>query len=506
MPKPIQVPELLRQGNIDALTDLSNLIGKTFEIGQKKRFGLAHTKNIAVYNEHVASIKTNVQDLINLHTALQKGGVENPQEILEQKAKAIQASLLTLSKTTKDPVKQQFLLNQMNGVMNAISFAQSELVRAPLRVQFSEVQKQTTADYRQGKNGYYDAYVKEHWGNYSANYGKQFQEHVAKVHKREFETALENKVQETMASGGLRLEREFEEKHLESFTRFKEYELKAQGKSFKTLTAEEGKVIQAEFQAKFKDWVKERVLEQGFKESFQGTPPKSLETEFKAGFDKKFQEQYVEYCKGRIKHYEDEIKVKLDPKDPKLQLEHMKDVIREIQKTCTGNSKKEKLAADTCVGLLDSIQKLESKINMLTKGGMTTKDAGDATLGINMIPQLFGMLLKNCESSKAKELMAREFPAFYQQVQGINLDIQEAQMKCEIGALQRMQGEISGKKQLEQDVMLRDDMAGGPLVVDPAAVSSAKTEGFSKMKTQLHAQKNDSDLDDSDEEHIRAHL
>ncbi|MDR3501597.1 MAG: hypothetical protein P4L79_03350 [Legionella sp.] len=507
MPKPIKVPELLRQGDMQALTTLSDSIGAVFEIGRKKQLGIAHTKNIAIYNEQVLNIKTSVEDLIRLHNALKTTGVENPQEILAQKVNAIKESMQILEKTTKDPAKKQFLMGQMNNVLNALSYAQSEMVRAPLREKFTEVRQQTETDYKQGKNGYYDAYVKEKWGSYSANYGKQLQEHVAKVHNKEFEVALEEKVQETITAGGLGLEREFEENHLESFTRLKEYELKAQGKTFKTLTAEEGKAIQAEFNAKFKDWVKDRVLAQGFKESFQGTPPKVLEKEFKADFDKGFHKAYIEHCKSRIKHYEDEVKVKLDnPNDPKLQLGHMKDVLKEIQKTNTGKSKQDVVAAETCELLVGFLEKLESQISMLTKGGITTAEAGAAALANNQIPQGFATLLNNCKSPKAKELMAREFPEFYQQIQGINRDIQAAQMKCEMSALQRMQGEMSGKKHLEEDVMLSDELAGGPLVVDPVAVSSAKTESFSKMKTQLHAQKKDSDLDDSEEDTIRAHL
>lgn len=501
------VPELLRNGDKDALNKLSESIGQAFEIGRKKRFGIAHTKNIAIYNEHVNSIKTNIQDLLNLHDALKTSGVENPQEIIEQKVKAIKESMQILNKTTKDPAKKQYLLEKMDHVLNALNYAQSEVVRSPLRDQYAAVKQQTESDYRKGKNGYYDTYVKEHWPSYSANYGKKLQAEVAAVHKKEFDAALDNKVQETITAGGLRLERAFEEKYLESFTRTKEYELKAQGKSFKTLTAEEGKAIQEEFNAKFKDWVKDQVLAQGFKESFQGTPVKIIEQKFKADFDKTFQKQYLDYCAARIKHHGNEIKVKLDdPQDPKLQVGHIRDVVKEILNACSGKSGKDKVAVNTCEGIFIHLDKLEAKINKLTKEGMSPAEASDATLGINMIPQAFAMLLNNCESSKAKEIMAREFPAIYQQIQAINLDIQKANMKCDTAALGRMQGEMSGKKQLEEDVMLRDELAGKPIVVDPVAVSSAKAENFSKMKTQLQAQKNDSDPDDSDEERIKAHL
>ncbi|WP_058535670.1 hypothetical protein [Legionella saoudiensis] len=490
MPKPVIVPELLRSGEIASLSALSDSIGQVFEIGRKKKLGISHTKNIAIYNEHVQSIKTNIQDLLNLHLTLQTNGVENPHEILEQKAKAIQASMLVLSQTTKDPVKKQFLLDQMTGVMNALSYARSEIVRAPLRAEFAELQKQTKTDYLQGKHGYYDAYVKKHWETFSANYGKQLQEHVAKVHKKEFEAALENKVQEAIAAGGLGLERRFEEMYLESFTRAKEYELNAQGKSFKTITPEEGKTIQAEFNAKFKDWVTSQVLAQGFKENFQGTPQRVLEKEFKADFDKKFHDQYKQHCGDRIKHYENEIKVALNPGDPKikqLQLEHMKDVINDILATCKGNSPKAKIAATQAAGFINSIEDLESKIKRLTNGGISPKDAGDAALGINMMPQVLASLLKNCESPKAKEIMAREFPAFFQQIQGINLGIQAAQMQCEMGALQRMQGEISSTHHLEQDVMLNDELDGGPLDVNPQLLETFKTDV--KMKSELQAQK-----------------
>ncbi|CAM4449788.1 MAG: hypothetical protein LEGION0403_FIIPPAGN_02267 [Legionella sp.] len=509
MSKPIKVSELLRSGEIASLTALSDSIGQAFEIGHKKRFGLAHTKNIAVYSQHVQSIKMNIQDLISLHNVLKNEGIENAHDIFEQRAKAIQASMLILSQTTKDPVKKQFLMNQMTGVMNALSYARSELVRAPLRAEFAEVRKETKSAYMHGKDGYYDAYVKDNWGKYSANYGKQLQEHVAKVHQKEFEVALESKVQETIITGRLRLERAFQANYLESFTRAKESELNAQGKSFKTLTGAEVKAIQAEFDAQFKDWVTNQVLAQGFKESFQGTPQKDLEKGFKAEFDKKFQYQYIRHCEDRIKHYENEIKVKLDPNDPKLQqlqLGHMKDVIKTIMETSKGTSQKSKIAEAQAAGFLNSIQDLESKINLLTKGGISPKDAGDAALGINMMPQVLASLLKNCESPKAKDLMAREFPVFFQQIQGINVGIQAAQMKCEMGALQRMQDEISGKKRLEQDVMLGDELNGGPLVVEPAVVSSAKMDNFSKMKTQLQAHKNDSEPDEGNEDRIRVHL
>lgn len=504
MPKPLKVPELLKRGNIEDLENLSSLIGKTFKISRKKRLGLTNTGNIAIYNEHVDSIKKNIQSLLKLHTDLQTVGVENPQEILAQNAKAILESMKTLAKTTGDPSKHKFLLTHMHGIMNAISFAQSELVRAPLRTKFAEVEKQTKSDYMQGKNGYYDAYVNKNWKNYNANYGKLFEQHVEQVHKREFEDALEKKVQETIESPlGLGLERHYQNTYLESFTNIKRQELAEKGKSFKTLTEEERREIQSEFDAKFKNWVKDQVLAQGFKQNFQGTPKESLEKAFKEKFDKKFQDQYVEHCKDRIKHHENEIRVKLDPKDPKLQLAHMRNVIQSIQQTLKGKSEGEKLAGNTCVGILDSIQKLETKISQLTKEGMTTKDAGDATLGINMIPQLFGMLLQNCESPKAKEIMAREFPALYQQVQGINLDIQEAQMKCEIGALERMRDEISGKKQPEKDIMLSEDvLEGPPIVVNPVVISGAKMEGtFAKIKEQLHAQKSEHNEEEPDKGH-----
>lgn len=475
---------------MQALTTLSDSIGKVFEISRKKQFGLAHSKNIAIYNENVLNIKTSVEDLIRLHNALKTSGVENAQEILAQKVKAINESMQILARTTKDPEKKQFLIGQMNNVLNALSYAQSEMVRAPLRETFKEVQKQTETDYKQGKNGYYDVYVKENWGKYSANYGTQLQEHVAKVHQREFDVALENKVQETIAAGGLRLERQFEAQYFDSFTRAKEYELRVQGKTFKTLTEEEGRAIQAEFNAKFKDWVKNEVLAQGFKENFQGTSSKVLEKEFKADFDKGFHKAYLDHCKARVRHYEDEIKVKLDnPQDPKLQLGHIKEVLREIQKTATGKSKQDVVAAETSALLLGFFDKLEGQIKTLTKGGMTTAEAGAAALANNQIPQGFATLLNNCKSPKAQELMTREFPTFYQQIQGINRDIQAAQMKCEMSALQRMRGEISGKQQLEQDVMLKNELSGGAIKVEPGLVTSSKIAETVKMKSELQARK-----------------
>lgn len=288
----------------------------------------------------------------------------------------------------------------------------------------------------------------------------------------------------------MRLERQFEAKYFDSFTQAKEYELRAQGKTFKSLTEEEGRAIQAEFNAKFKDWVKNEVLAQGFKESFQGTPSKVLEKEFKADFDKGFHKAYLDHCKARVRHYEDEIKVKLDnPQDPKLQLEHIKEVLRELQKTATGKSKQDVVAAETSALLLGFFDKLEDQIRTLTKGGMTTAEAGAAALANNQIPQGFATLLNNCRSPKAQELMAREFPTFYQQIQGINRDIQAAQMKCEMSALQRMRGEISGKQQLEQDVMLKNELSGGPIKVEPALVASSKIAETVKMKSELQARK-----------------
>jgi hypothetical protein len=355
MKKPIKVPEFLKQGNIDALNEFSTLVGKTFEISTKKRLGFTNTGNIAVYNEHVSSLKKNIDDLIKLHNDLKTVGVENPQEILAQKAKAIQESMIILAKTTGDPVKQKFLLDHMHPIMNAISFAQSELVRTPLRTQFAEMEKQTKADYKQGKNGLYDAYVNKHWGSVSANYGQLFKEHVTKIHKKEYEDALNKKVQETITGGGLGLERHFQEAYLERFSTMKAQELAAKGKSFQTITKQEEMEIQSEFNARFKDWVKEQVEAQGFKQSFQGTPSPSLDKAFRETFNQKFHEQYIDHCKDQIRHFEDEIRVKLDPNDPKLKLAHMKGVIESIQQTCKGKSEGQKLAANTCAGILDSI-------------------------------------------------------------------------------------------------------------------------------------------------------
>lgn len=165
------VPELLKQGNIDALTALSQSVGTMFDSSRKSR--------VEIYSKHVTRIQENIERLFKLNNDLQKEGVENPQALLAQIAEEIQESIRVLATTTNAPEKRKIILDNMFAVMNALNQAQSELVRAPLRTQFAQTAEATKNDYKQGKNGYYDTYVTREWPNYSASYDKKFVQHVA---------------------------------------------------------------------------------------------------------------------------------------------------------------------------------------------------------------------------------------------------------------------------------------------------------------------------------------
>ncbi len=132
----------------------------------------------------------------------------------------------------------------------------------------------------------------------------------------------------------------------------------------------------------------------------------------------------------------------------KSDLESMRDMLKGDQKTPVN-------------GALMFVEELETTLGKLNKGGLAIEKTEAATLMINQLPQMFENMISSIDNNKVIASMAEKLPQHFATAQETNLQIQEAILHEEIGALHDYSEKLNP---LVQDA-----------IIEPVAAKTIKT-------------------------------